>query len=215
MVTIIRSRIQDMVKKGMTLEQVKAAKPTLDYDGIYGEDGGLQFTDAVYRELAKDASQLRDKITGTVTMMMRDQISENREGACVAVCVLLLVLGVLGGTRAAQRQGAPDKAAPASARARAVIDVTGYWVSIIDEDWMWRMMTPAKGDYTNVPLNAEGKRVTKAWDPEKDKKEGNECRAYGAANIMRMPDTAAYYLGGRQHSAGRDRCGNTDAAIPL
>ena len=40
MVTIIRDRIEDLVKKGRTLEQVKAAKPTLDYDGRYGADSG-------------------------------------------------------------------------------------------------------------------------------------------------------------------------------
>ena len=57
---------------------------------------------------------------------------------------------------------------PTSAKQRAGFDVTGYWVSIVDEDWMWRMMTPAKGDYTDAPLNAEGKRVTKMWDPVKD-----------------------------------------------
>ena len=38
MVTIIRDRISGLIKKGMTLEQVKAAKPTLDYDGRYGAD---------------------------------------------------------------------------------------------------------------------------------------------------------------------------------
>jgi hypothetical protein len=57
MVTIIRDRILDMAKKGMTLEQVKAAKPTLDYDGIYGADGGRKFTEIVYRELTKDTKQ--------------------------------------------------------------------------------------------------------------------------------------------------------------
>ena len=56
MVTIIRGRIQKMVKNGMTLDQVKAAKPTLDYDGIYGADGGRKFTEIVYRELAKTAN---------------------------------------------------------------------------------------------------------------------------------------------------------------
>jgi len=121
-------------------------------------------------------------------MTMSAQIFESRAASrFAALGVLLLVLGFLDGTRAGQRQSTPDKETPASAKARAVIDVTGYWVSIIDEDWMWRMMTPAKGDYTDVPLNADGKRVTKAWDPEKDQKEGNDCRAYGAANIMRMP----------------------------
>jgi hypothetical protein len=56
MVTIIRGRIQKMIKNGMTLDQVKAAKPTLDYDGIYGADGGRKFTEIVYRELAKSAN---------------------------------------------------------------------------------------------------------------------------------------------------------------
>jgi len=57
MVTIIRDRIQDLVKKGMTLDQVKAARPTLDYDGRYGAKTGFWTTDmfieAVYRSLAK------------------------------------------------------------------------------------------------------------------------------------------------------------------
>jgi hypothetical protein len=57
MVTIIRDRIEDLVKKGKTLEQVKAAKPTLDYDGIYGADTGPWTTDmfieAVYNDLSK------------------------------------------------------------------------------------------------------------------------------------------------------------------
>ena len=56
MVTIIRDRIRDMVKKGMTVEQVKAARPTLDYDGRYGAKTGAWTTDmfieAVYRNLA-------------------------------------------------------------------------------------------------------------------------------------------------------------------
>jgi glyoxylase-like metal-dependent hydrolase (beta-lactamase superfamily II) len=56
MVTIIRDRIRDMVKKGMTLDQVKAARPTLDYDGRYGATTGAwttdMFIDAVYRNLA-------------------------------------------------------------------------------------------------------------------------------------------------------------------
>ena len=57
MVTIIRDRIQALIKKDMTLEQVKAAKPTLDYDGIYGATSGPwttdMFIDAVYRSLSQ------------------------------------------------------------------------------------------------------------------------------------------------------------------
>lgn len=56
MVTIIRDRIHDMVNKGRTLEDVKAARPTLDYDGLYGSTSGSWTTDmfieAIYRELS-------------------------------------------------------------------------------------------------------------------------------------------------------------------
>jgi len=53
MATFVRDRIADMVKKGMTLDQVKAARPTLDYDGIYGADKGALFVEQVYRSLNK------------------------------------------------------------------------------------------------------------------------------------------------------------------
>ena len=60
MTTILRDRIQDMVKKGMTLEQVKAAKPAADYDGRYGATTGPWTTDmfieAVYKTLPRDAA---------------------------------------------------------------------------------------------------------------------------------------------------------------
>jgi glyoxylase-like metal-dependent hydrolase (beta-lactamase superfamily II) len=52
MVTIVRDRVRDMVKKGMTLEQVRAAKPTADYDVVYGERDGQTFIEAAYRTLA-------------------------------------------------------------------------------------------------------------------------------------------------------------------
>ncbi len=56
MLTIIRDRIQDMVKRGMSLDQVKAARPTYDYDGEFGSDRGswttAMFIEAVYNELS-------------------------------------------------------------------------------------------------------------------------------------------------------------------
>jgi hypothetical protein len=65
MATIIRGRIQALIKKGMTLDQVKAAKPTLDYDGLYGSTSGSWTTDmfvtAVYQELSKVKGQLDQK----------------------------------------------------------------------------------------------------------------------------------------------------------
>ena len=76
---------------------------------------------------------------------------------------------------------------PARARAIAPVDLTGYWVSIVTEDWRWRMITPAKGDYASVPLNAEAERVANTWDPAKDEAAGEQCRSYGAPAIMRVP----------------------------
>ena len=76
---------------------------------------------------------------------------------------------------------------PLAPKAAALIDTTGYWVSIVDEDWRWRMITPPKGDYSSIPLNAEGRKVADTWDPLKDEGEGNQCKAYGAAGIMRVP----------------------------
>ncbi|MBI2150571.1 MAG: hypothetical protein HYU27_08200 [Acidobacteria bacterium] len=84
-----------------------------------------------------------------------------------------------------QRGGVPGP--PANARQQAAFDLTGYWVSIVTEDWRWRMVTPAKGDYASVPLNNEGRMVADTWDLAKDKTNGLECKAFGAAGIMRMP----------------------------
>lgn len=77
-----------------------------------------------------------------------------------------------------------DLPAEQSATETSPVDVTGYWVSVITEDWRWRMLTPAKGDYASMPLNDEGRRVADSWDPARD--EGT-CRPYGAAGILRMP----------------------------
>lgn len=60
MLTIVRDRVQAMVAKGMTLDQVKAARPTLEYDGLYGkrkEWTGEMFLEAVYRDLSPNTKK--------------------------------------------------------------------------------------------------------------------------------------------------------------
>src|SRR6266700_4456740 len=86
---------------------------------------------------------------------------------------------------AGQRGEAPQP--PQAPRAAAPIDLTGYWVSIITEDWRFRMVTPPKGDYASVPLNPEGRRVADTWDLAKDEAAGNQCKAFGVGNVMRNP----------------------------
>ena len=101
----------------------------------------------------------------------------------IAAAVFLLALPA---TMPAQGRGGPP-AAPVSPRASAGADLTGYWVSLVTEDWRFRMVTPQKGDYASVPLNPEGRRVADAWDPAKDETSGNQCKSYGAAALMRVP----------------------------
>ena len=76
-------------------------------------------------------------------------------------------------------------AAPSGRGARA-LDLTGYWVSVITEDWKYRMVTPKKGVFDAIPLSPEGRKVGQAWDPARDETAGEQCKAYGAAGIMRM-----------------------------
>ena len=72
-------------------------------------------------------------------------------------------------------------------RAAAPIDLTGYWVSLVTDDWRWRMVTPPKGDILYLPVNDAGTKVADAWDPAKDEAAGEACRAYGAGGIMHLP----------------------------
>jgi hypothetical protein len=87
----------------------------------------------------------------------------------------------------AQQQGGGGRGAALTGKAAAPVDLTGYWVSIVTEDWRYRMLTPKKGDFASVPLNAEGRRVGDAWDPAKDEAAGEQCKSYGAPAIMRVP----------------------------
>jgi hypothetical protein len=84
-------------------------------------------------------------------------------------------------------RGGGGRGGPPTAKAAAPVDFTGYWVSVVAEDWRWRMVTPIKGDFASIPLNAEGRKVGDAWNPAADEAAGNQCKAYGAPAIMRVP----------------------------
>ena len=81
--------------------------------------------------------------------------------------------------------GAPQP--PRAPRAAAPIDLTGYWVSIVTQDWRFRMVTPRKGDYQGVQLTPEAAKVADAWDPAKDEAAGEQCKSYGAPALMSVP----------------------------
>jgi len=90
-----------------------------------------------------------------------------------ALLTVLPAFGQFGGGRGPQ--GPPKQVAP--------IDVTGYWVSLITEDWRFRQFAAPKGDFSGVPLNQAGTKQGNTWDPT----DTNDCKAYGAAGLMRVP----------------------------
>ncbi len=105
-----------------------------------------------------------------------------RVAILAAVCVLAWSAPI-DAQRGRGRGGAPA----ASPRQAAPFDLTGYWVSPIIEDWKFRMVIPNKGEFGGIPLNPEGRKVGQSWDPARDEAAGEQCRAFGAAGIMRLP----------------------------
>src|SRR5262245_20741327 len=128
------------------------------------------------------------------------------------VCACVLVVCGVRLQADLQAQGRGGAAAPPqTARATAPIDLMGYWTAVVTEDWHVRMLTPSKGDFGsgvagtienpgvvfvgagpnpaaqgNIPYNTCGAQAAMKWDPAKDEADGNACKAYGAAGIMRL-----------------------------
>ena len=101
------------------------------------------------------------------------------------LCVVVAALIVSGLVRLEAQRGSPQP--PRAPRVAAPIDLTGYWVSIVTQDWRWRMVTPAKGDYQGIQLTPEARKLADAWDPARDEAAGEQCRSYGAPALMTVP----------------------------
>ncbi len=106
--------------------------------------------------------------------------------SAAATVLLIIPFWVLAGPTAvhAQQQGG---GAGKSARDAAPIDLTGYWVSYVTENWRYRMVTPAKGEYRRIPASPAALPLINAWDPAADERAGNQCKSYGAGAIMSVP----------------------------
>jgi len=83
------------------------------------------------------------------------------------------------------RAGGPPS--PATPRAAAPVDLAGSWVSVVTEDWRYRMVMPAKGDYQGVPLTPAARKIADGWDAAKEAASGEPCKAYGAPALLRVP----------------------------
>lgn len=117
-------------------------------------------------------------------------ISKQKTKQTIVRWLAVLACVILGSTISsafAQQRGQQPPQPPESAQESAQVDLTGYWVPLVTEDWLWRMVTPPKGNYASVPLNPEGRRVADTWDLEKDIANGDQCKPFGAGGVMRMP----------------------------
>jgi hypothetical protein len=84
------------------------------------------------------------------------------------------------------RAGGPGPGA-VSPRAGALIDLSGQWVSVVTEDWRWRMVTPPRGDTASVPLTPAGRKLAESWDLAADQARGELCKAFGPPSLIRQP----------------------------
>jgi len=96
-------------------------------------------------------------------------------------------LALAGSVPLSAQFGPPPPEPPGTPKQKQRLDITGNWVSVIHEDWRFRMITPPKGDTVDVPLNPAGKKIADAWDVAKDEAAADKCKAYGAPNLMRVP----------------------------
>jgi len=108
--------------------------------------------------------------------------AKSSRGMLIGIAVSVFALAASAVPHGQAPAGQPPAPAP-SLRELAPIDLTGYWVSVVTEDWRYRMVMPLKGDYGSVPLNREGRRVADTWTPE----QAGRCEAFGAGAVMRAP----------------------------
>ena len=101
------------------------------------------------------------------------------------VVVLVMSVSVVHAQRGGRGAGVAQ-GPPATGQSVAPIDLTGYWESLIVDEWRFRV-SPQKGDIPYLPINAAARQVANAWDPAKDTADGQQCKAYGAVGVMQRP----------------------------
>src|SRR5436853_6354400 len=105
----------------------------------------------------------------------------------LAIALALAVIIIAVPLKAEPPQGGRG-GPPQTPQAMAPLDLTGYWVSVVDEDWRFRMVMPPPGDYQGVPMTAAAYKVADAWDPARDEAAGDQCKSYGAPALLRVPE---------------------------
>jgi hypothetical protein len=117
--------------------------------------------------------------------------------ALIVAATLVAARPSLQAVQAAQGGGNQAASAPPpTPKASAPVDLTGYWVSLITEDWRYRMVTPPRSDYQGLPMTPAAVKLADMWDPVADEKAGLQCKSYAAPAIM--------HVAGRLHVTWQD-----------
>jgi len=161
MATIVRDRLQNAIKKGMTLNQIKAAKLTYDYDGIYGATTGFWTTDKFLEASYKS-------LTRRKRIQSEDRARENkwRCGNHRHRNLRSRLIASRKRFRTRRTRRWSSKRHGESHRARRSYRLL---VSLVTEDWRYRMMTPALGDFPSVPVTPAARALANAWIPPRTK----------------------------------------------
>ena len=225
MVTFVRDRIADMVKKGMTLDQVKAARPT-----------------RLRRHLRRrQGSSVRGTGVSEPEQVTRHgrRVGLDLSIRHVMFCLFVFVAALTASSTAAQgppagRQGGPPAGREGEHRPRdarrstcgasgratpngACLGTHRSHRSVgLDRD---RGLAMADGDAPKGRLceraaQRRGRKMADGWDLTADNASGNQCRAFGAAAIMRVP-TRSHLVAGRQHVEARNRRRPADTPVPV
>ena len=110
-------------------------------------------------------------------------MQQARLATSIQLGLMIALSSLVPDLRAQGGRGTPVR----TAKSVAPVDLVGQWMAVINEDWRYRMMTPAKSDVAGVPLNPAGRKLADSWNPANDEAAGEQCRSYGAPGLLRHP----------------------------
>ena len=207
MVTIIRDRVQDLDQEGADARAGESGEAHARLRRTIRRHHRPVDDRHVRRRRVQDAQREKDSHARDTRMSRAlTRIGSSLPRAVVAPLTL---------SAQAQRGRGAAPAPAGDAKQQAPIDLTGYWVSVVTEDWRYRMVTAPKGDHPGLPLNAEGNRIANAWDPAKDEAAGDQCKAYGAGRRDARTRPPPRHVGRRRCDEAGDRSRHADAACSV
>ena len=116
----------------------------------------------------------------------------------LGIASLVAILAALAFAAPARAQFGPNAGAPPpklNPHTDAPFDPSGYWVAVVTEDWRYRMVTPDKGDFPGVPVNAAGRKIAEAVGPRQGSSFRKCVQVVWSRRDHARAGAPAYFLG--------------------